>query len=678
MSEPHISNLGFWQNGERLIPCRYASQYNCRRTLNLGNMSGTDNSSLPGEQLAAAMRIAIAERGGTLVFGESLNDPGWVCPDHYHQCYHCSRSQTGSAQDMLDAGWRRSRNELTFGEWDGDWECEECLIQMGITAPSPAPSAPSTPERNRSERSAPPSLRRRREPTVEDENLAEELSLSPRFLQERREARDTSNRRALRAIQRDFTNVGPDRLPGARSESQEARASLTDSSDEEDLFSEVRYMTRLQRRNAENERIVREAEEDSRIQYKLQQVATLSNKIQTAKQQPINTRLADDTKTIYDVIMLEDITIANLLKDKDEEGNNIPLDELNIVFQQDKEPFNAIAISKKTLEDMVYNPSYLNQTKYECYFHSEALAFDENELVFNQDKPDDRHNYTFINSRALGLVAGMFIRSQLKEIVDNLNNQRNSPRYFMYHITNMTVAPIIAADKVGWKTPPSSWTHYELPQWERNFSEAHTETGSMVSADHCQSLDHNYIIAIQPVRNLRKRQRKSYNESSRKRKKTKKGGKRNRRRKKTRKKRKKGGMEPPPTPIRHPHDFDNDQGTNPYHPGDQPPPLQLAQRNMRIPTNTRTRRRRRRSDFTNERPRNAIPPSQEEIDQVNRMQQRYNRHPIRNAAGDILEFCIGSRCGLGGGKKSHKTKKTLKKRRKKKRKNKKKTKKRKN
>ena len=126
--------------------------------------------------------------------------------------------------------------------------------------------------------------------------------------------------------------------------------------------------------------------------------------------------------------------------------------------------------------------------------------------------------------------------------------------------------------------------------------------------------------------------------------KTKKGGKRNRRKKKTHKRKekiKKGGMEPPPTPIRHPHNFNNDEGTTPYHPGDQPPPLRIARRNMRIPTNTRrTRnRRRRRRDLTNEVPENATPPSQEEIDQANHMQQRYNRHPIRNAAGDILEFC---------------------------------------
>ena len=50
MSEPPISNLGLWRNGERLIPCRYALE-NCRRTLNLGSMSGTDNSSLPGNSL---------------------------------------------------------------------------------------------------------------------------------------------------------------------------------------------------------------------------------------------------------------------------------------------------------------------------------------------------------------------------------------------------------------------------------------------------------------------------------------------------------------------------------------------------------------------------------------------------------------------------------------------------
>ena len=592
MSETHISNLGLWRNGERLIPCRYASQYNCRRLLNLGNMSGTDNSSLPGDQLAGAIRTASAMRGGTLVIGDSINNPEWVCPDHYHICYHCgagrtgtsqemidaewfpldnnqwlchschdenythtcincNNSETGTAQDMLDAGWRRDWNG------NGDWSCEECLFERGIITPSvspspspshspshspsyypspslsPSSSAPSTPERSGSERSDHPSLReirrrRRRErarsPTVEDENLADQLSLSPSFIQERREARDASNQRLLQRL-----GLTSDRNSNSEDEEQNL----------------PRYMTRLQIRNAENERIVREQEERDAaqeerdlIQYKLEQRAALLTKIQTAKQQPINLRLADDTKTIYDMYQLEDVTIANILKDKDEDGDIIPLDELNIVFQQDKEPFNAIAVTKKTLEDMVYNPSYLNQTKYECYLLSEALAFDENNLVFDQGNPNDRHNYTFINSRALGLVAGMFIRSQLKEIVDNLNNQRNAPRYFMYHITNMTVAPIIAADKVGWKTPPSSWTHYELPQWERNFSEAHTETGSMVSADHCQSLDYNYIVAIQPVRNLRKRKNVDYSSNNNK-KKTKKGGKKNRRKKKTHKRKRK-------------------------------------------------------------------------------------------------------------------------------------------
>ena len=519
MSETHISNLGLWRNGERLIPCRYASQYNCRRRLNLGNMSGTD-------QLADAIRTASAMRGGIMVIGNSINNPGWVCPDHYHQCSHCGASQTGSAQDMLDDGWRKHRDDDT-GEWDGDWECEECLVQMGITAPSPARSVPSTPEHSGSERSAPPSLRRRRrEPTVEDENLAEQLSLSPSFIQERREARDAANQRLLQGLG----------LTGDRNS----------NSEDEDQNLPI-YNTRLQRRNAENERIVREQEERDAaeeerdlIQYKLNQQDVLLTKIRIAKQHPINTRLADDTKTIYDVIMLEDITIANLLKDKDEDGDIIPLDELNIVFQQDKEPFNAIAVTKKTLEDMVYNPSYLNQTKYECYFQSEALAFDENDLVFNQNDQDDRHSYTFINSRALGLPAGLFIRSQLEDIVDNLNEQRNSPRYFMYHITNMSVAPIISADKVAWKTHPSSyWTDWELPQWQPNFSENHTETGSMVSADHCQSLDHNFIISVQPViRNLRKRKKVNYSSNNNK-KKTKKGGKRNRRKKKSHKRKRK-------------------------------------------------------------------------------------------------------------------------------------------
>ena len=655
MSEPSISNLGFWRNGERIIKCKCATTHGCDKELNLGNMSG---ASLQRDQLINAIRMASDMRGGTLDF-DSNNNPQWVCVDHYHKCYFCGTEFIGSVDQTLDNGW-------LYSEHTGNIACPRCsddaAIDMEFLHNSPSDSStPSTPERSGSDSSSPPLLRqnrrRRRMRMTRGRQLRLPSDDNDEAAQEERISNQTGNENEIIYSYASHT---------------ESDTEGSDSEEEEEIL--PTYMTRLQRRNAENERIVREAEEKAAfeeerdtIQYKLEQQNTLFRKIQRAKRIQINTRLANDQKTIYDIYQLEDVTIANLLKDKDEDGNLIPLDELNIVFQQDKEPFNAIAVTKKTLEDMVYNPSYLNQTKYECYFQSEALAFDEDDLVFDQGDPDDRHSYTFINSRALGLVAGMFIRSQLVDIVDNLNNQRNSPRYFMYHITNMTVAPIIAADKVSWKHQPSSyWTHWDLPEWQRGFSENHTNSPEdMVSADHCQSLDPNYIIAIQPVTHtLRKKKRKNYDESLSRRKKTKIGGKRNRRRKKTHKKRKKGGMEsPPPTAVQTPHD--NNIGTIRYtpHGNDE---VEIPRENMRIGRRGRSRSRTsvRRNRLQDRHP-NGIPPSQEEIDQANRMQQRYNRHPIRNAAGDILEFCTGSRCGLGGGKKSRKKRKTRKKRTKK-------------
>ena len=120
---------------------------------------------------------------------------------------------------------------------------------------------------------------------------------------------------------------------------------------------------------------------------------------------------------------------------------------------------------------------------------------------------------------------------------------------------------------------------------------------------------------------------------------------------------------PPPTAVQTPRD--NNIGTIGYtpHGNDE---VVIPMENMRIGRRGRSRSRTsvRRNRLQDRHP-SGIPPSQEEIDQANRMQQRYNRHPIRNAAGDILEFCTGSRCGLGGGKKSRKKRKTRKKRTKK-------------
>ena len=140
------------------------------------------------------------------------------------------------------------------------------------------------------------------------------------------------------------------------------------------------------------------------------------------------------------------------------------------------------------------------------------------------------------------------------------------------------------------------------------------------------------------------------------------GGRKRRRKKKTRKKR--GGMEEPSTPPRPPKD--NDRGTNRYPPGFTLPPPQVPVR-IAQPSQVRMRRRRgSRERFRDRHPR-ARATTQRMLDELNERERRRGNSTARNVAGDVLEACTGSRCGLGGRRKKKRKKKTRRKKNRKRR-----------
>ena len=143
----------------------------------------------------------------------------------------------------------------------------------------------------------------------------------------------------------------------------------------------------------------------------------------------------------------------------------------------------------------------------------------------------------------------------------------------------------------------------------------------------------------------RKRTRGKKRTRKRRKKKTKR-----RRRKKTRKKR--GGMDAPPTPPRPPKD--NDIDTNRYPPGFTLPPPQVP---VRIAQPPQVRMRRRGRERFRDRNPGARAPTQRMIDEHNERLRRSRNSTIRNMAGDLVERCTGSRCGLGGGRRKKKTRK---------------------
>ena len=130
------------------------------------------------------------------------------------------------------------------------------------------------------------------------------------------------------------------------------------------------------------------------------------------------------------------------------------------------------------------------------------------------------------------------------------------------------------------------------------------------------------------------------------------GGRKRRRKKKTRKR--KGGMEEPSTPPRPPKD--NDRGTNRYPPGFTLPPPQVPVRTAPPQQATMRRRSINRREFRDILP-GARAPTQRMIDEHNERFRREQNSRIRNVAGDVLEACTGSRCGLGGKRSKRKTRK---------------------
>ena len=124
---------------------------------------------------------------------------------------------------------------------------------------------------------------------------------------------------------------------------------------------------------------------------------------------------------------------------------------------------------------------------------------------------------------------------------------------------------------------------------------------------------------------------------------------------------KRGGMEEPSTPPRPPKD--NDRGTNRYPPGFTLPPPQVPVRIAGQPQQVRMRRRGSRERLRDRHP-GARAPTQRMINEYNEQLRRSQNSRVRNVAGDVLEACTGSRCGLGGRRKKKRRKTRRKKNRK--------------
>lgn len=246
----------------------------------------------------------------------------------------------------------------------------------------------------------------------------------------------------------------------------------------------------------------------------------LDETIQQAKAYEIDISVADKSVKVFDLISMENTSISQLLNDAD-----------NIIFQSDTPPFNASVVTIEQLQNLVYNPTYLNQTKYQCHNLSEGLAFTNEDIVIPSlnEITLERDKYKFINTRSIGMPGGLFLRSQLKDILTDLVRNRLSTKHFIYHIhTDKSIKPIIAADKIRWNYKPSDWTMYAMPPWSAGLSEAHDSSEdafNMVSADHCQSNDDNFIITFTPaVRRSKRGKYVDYNEGTRKKRKTQKAG----------------------------------------------------------------------------------------------------------------------------------------------------------
>ena len=239
-------------------------------------------------------------------------------------------------------------------------------------------------------------------------------------------------------------------------------------------------------------------------------------------------------KEAYDVYV-GNAPITELLKDKDEDGDP----QNNIILQRDTKPFNAVALPKDYLKNILTTNSYFNQTKYQCKNNiTDSLDVTEDNIVFDKA---NRETYQFINGKALNIHDGIFLRTQLLSM---LNSQK---KHFLYHVhKNINITPIASADKVRWFSPPKKikgWTD-NIPDWNSYeqgtaLNEAHMEVGDMVSADHCQKGFSNFLITIAPLKKRRTAQFYSKRTKTKKSGGRRKGGKRKTKKKKKKRKRKK-------------------------------------------------------------------------------------------------------------------------------------------
>ena len=167
------------------------------------------------------------------------------------------------------------------------------------------------------------------------------------------------------------------------------------------------------------------------------------------------------------------------------------------------------------LVSSVRNPDYLEHTKYKCLKKYEYYHFtDINILAYDARAMKDRPDLKFINTRSIGLIGGLFLRSQLLGIIETINHSSNPSRHYVYHIHNggnskISIKPIISATNVSWEVKPRTWTIQELDEWRVGLTEASRRPGNMVSSDHCADDESdNFLVTIASVKNKDKKKRK--------------------------------------------------------------------------------------------------------------------------------------------------------------------------
>ena len=435
-----------------------------------------------------------------------LYEDGWFCDEHTHLCFDCSEHIHGTDQDALDAGFERN--------WSGgdQWACPEHYPRVAsqeqwFNSSQHSVASQLTQSLN-NDNSTPP---------VSD---SEDNWEPDQFNEGDHHNRFYWTQRGYIWVENVVDGEGEWVLEASEDESEE-------ESEEESGITprEQRLINRNRRRREieleEERRII--LEERRRILEE-----TLLSQIMRAIDYDINLENADDSVKVMDFISLEETPISELLRD-----------ENNIIFQSDTAPFNAVVTTKQMIRNLVYMPDYLDHTKYKCVDQYDFLHFTEDNIIHDTDTPPGLGDkYKFINTRAIGLIGGLFLRNQLEGILESLRQDPNSSRYFIYHIHNdNSITPIISATNISWTTQPRTWTIEELPTWSPGLTEASIPPGNMVSSDHCANTIDNFLVTIKRLhpahqfkRGEKKRKRSSNGAKKTKRKR---GGKR-----KTRKKRK--------------------------------------------------------------------------------------------------------------------------------------------